>query len=101
MSAYDNIKLDQSETYSAEVFYRNFEDEPIRYHWEILYESNDLGVGGDYESRPDSIDGLIQNDNTHKVKITAPKEKGAYRLFVYVIDSENKTATANIPFYVK
>ncbi|MGC9373794.1 MAG: glycoside hydrolase family 2 TIM barrel-domain containing protein [Bacteroidales bacterium] len=100
LSAFDNIKLEPSETYTAEVFYRNAEDEPIRYQWEILYESNDLSVGGDYESRPDSVDGLIQNDNTNQVKITTPKEKGAYRLFVYVIDSQNKTATANIPFYV-
>ncbi|HKL07825.1 MAG TPA: glycoside hydrolase family 2 TIM barrel-domain containing protein [Bacteroidales bacterium] len=100
LSAFDNIKLEPSETYTAEVFYRNAEDEPLRYQWEILYESNDLGIGGDYESRPESIDGLIQNENTSKVEITAPKEKGAYRLFVYVMDSENKTATANIPFYV-
>jgi len=100
LSAFDNIKLEPSEKYTAEVFYRNAEDEPIRYQWEILYESNDLGVGGDYESRPESIDGIIKNEDTSKVKIRAPKEKGAYRLFVYVIDSQNKTATANIPFYV-
>ena len=100
LSAFDNVRLEQSKTYTAEVFYQNNEDEPIEYKWEILYESNDLGVGGDYESRPENIDGLIQNENSSKVEITAAKEKGAYRLFVYVIDSQNKTATANIPFYV-
>jgi len=100
LSAFDNVRLEQSKTYTAEVFYQNNEDEPIEYKWEILYESNDLGVGGDYESRPENIDGLIQNENSSKVEITAPKEKGAYRLFVYVIDSQNKTANANIPFYV-
>lgn len=100
LSAFDNIKLEKGNNYTAEVFCYNAEKESLKYEWEILYESNDLGVGGDHESRPESIDGLIQNKNSSKVEITAPKEKGAYRIFVYVIDSENKTATANIPFYV-
>lgn len=100
LSAFEHIKLEKSKTYTAQVFYQNYEDEPIEYKWEILYESNDLGVGGDHESRPESIDGLIHNNNSNKVEITAPIENGAYRIFVYVIDSENKTATANIPFYV-
>jgi hypothetical protein len=100
LSAFDHIILEKNKTYPAEVFCFDAENESLTYAWEILYESNDLGVGGDYESRPDNIEGLIIPENSRRVEITTPNEKGAYRLFVYVMDSENKTATANIPFYV-
>lgn len=101
MSAYNNIRLNKSEVYPAEVFVRNFENDSLTYHWEILYESTDLGVGGDHESRPESLEGLIISDMANKIELKTPSEEGAFRLFVYVFDSENKVAVANIPFFVE
>ena len=100
LSSYDNVELERSKRYKAEVFIHNFENDPLTYKWEILNESTDLGVGGDHESRPETLSGLIANGNNNNIEIKTPNEKGAYRLFVYVTDNLNKVATANIPFYV-
>lgn len=97
-SAYDNIKVKPGETIDAEVYVRNYENDKIHYHWEILPESNDLGWGGDYESRPETIHSE-KAGSKYSVKI--PQKPGPYRLFVYVIDEENKAATANIPFFIE
>ncbi|MGE0089516.1 MAG: glycoside hydrolase family 2 TIM barrel-domain containing protein [Bacteroidales bacterium] len=101
LTAFHSVILEKSQTYNAEVFASNFENDSLTYKWEILYESTDLGVGGDYESKPASLTGLITNFNRSKIELKTPDEKGAFRLFVYITDNKNKVATANIPFFVK
>jgi len=100
LSSYDNIKLQKSAEYSAEVFIHNYENDTITYHWEVMHESTDLGIGGDYESKPKTVEGLISNGNSNIIKLKTPGQPGAYRLFVYATDDKDKVATANIPFYV-
>ncbi|MFO7828459.1 MAG: glycoside hydrolase family 2 TIM barrel-domain containing protein [Bacteroidales bacterium] len=100
LSAHDNVTLEKDKKYHAEVFIHNHENDSLTYHWEILYESTDLGVGGDPESKPKSLDRLITDNNKSKIEMKTPNEKGAFRLFVYVKDNHHKVATANIPFYV-
>ncbi|MCB2195699.1 MAG: hypothetical protein KQH79_07550 [Bacteroidetes bacterium] len=100
LSAFENIKLDKSEKYFAEVYIHNYENDSLDCSWEVLYESTDLGVGGDHESRPQSLEGLITKNGHYSIELTAPNETGAFRLFIYVMDDQNKVATANIPFYV-
>ena len=78
----------------------DYEDDALTYSWEILPESTDLQDGGDEESRPEAIDGLVVSQEGGSVVVKAPG-KGAYRLFVYVNDGQNHSATANIPFMVK
>lgn len=67
---------------------------------EILPEATVLGEGGDYEPRPQAVDGLIGRTTAESVEFVAPAERGAYRLFVYLVDDHNHAATANIPFFV-
>ena len=98
-TAFENIRLSKNQMYEAEVFIHNFENDTLKYKWEVLHESKDLGVGGDYESKPESLTGLINGSN-HKVQLKAPDKSGEFRLFVYVMDEQNKVATANIPFIV-
>jgi hypothetical protein len=67
------------------------------YRWELLFESIDLKIGGDREARSES---LLLKEGDNVLKFNAPKEAGAYRLFVYVINQYNNAATANIPICV-
>lgn len=99
LSSYESVKLNKSKSYPAEVFIHYHENDSLTYQWEIMYESTDLGVGGDHESRPESLHGLIKG-TSNKIEMTTPDKKGAFRLFVYVSDKNGKVATANIPFYV-
>ncbi len=98
---YDNVCLKPGQ--QAELTFRgyDFEDDPLTIGAEILPESTDLGDGGDYESRPQTITGLIQDREQDRIIFTAPSEKGLYRIFVYIRDGHNHAATANVPFYME
>lgn len=98
-TAYDNICLRPGENYTARVLVTDYENDPIRYRWEILPESTDLGTGGDYESRPETLFSL-ENENPD-LEFESPSTHGAYRLFIYATDPGEKSATANIPFFVE
>ncbi len=97
--AEDNIYLENGQEYSANIEMMDFEEDSLDYRWEILPESTDLKDGGDEESRPEAIEGLVVSQEEGKVVFKAPSS-GPYRLFVYVNDGENHSATANIPFMV-
>jgi len=43
---------------------------------------------------------LIENPHVKKIKFTAPKQPGAYRLYVYVYDGNGNAGHANFPFFV-
>jgi len=79
---------------------QDFENDELNYGWEILYESTDLKDGGDFEKRPKAVDFVIISNSDGNLVFKAPNEKGVYRLFAYVKDGKNHTATANIPFKV-
>ncbi len=95
----DNILLNAGGEYEAFIEMTDYENDTLTYSWEILPESTDLQDGGDEEERPEAIDGLIVSQQEGSVTFTAP-EKGPYRLFVYVNDGQDHSATANIPFMV-
>lgn len=97
MDAYQNIRLEAEKKYQAKAWGRCHENEELIYYWEILPESTDLGTGGDYEKRPETIATLQNNP----VMIQAPAKPGAYRIFVYITDPNGNAATGNIPFLVQ
>jgi len=96
-NAYDNIMLKANTEIKAHVFFKNYENDSLTFRWKILSESTDLGWGGDFEKRPETIYSTEAGEN---IEIKAPKNLGAYRLFVYVVDDQSNAATANIPFKV-
>ena len=98
-TAYDNVTLTEGKSYTAKVNIEDIEDDIISYTWEILPESTDLGDGGDYETRPEPIEGHFMNMADGELELRAPKA-GNYRLFVYADDGNDHAATANIPFRV-
>ena len=99
-TAYDNIKLNAGEDQLALIDIQDFENDQIKYSWEILKESTDLKDGGDKETRPDALNIKISYNKNGELKFKSP-DKGMYRLFVYADDKNVHTATANIPFIVK
>ncbi|MFT5277960.1 MAG: hypothetical protein ACI97K_000224 [Glaciecola sp.] len=98
--AFDNVFLYSGEKYIAAVEAVDAEGDTITYRWEVRAESSSDGVGGDAESIPQLVEGLIKNQDA-TIELVAPTESGAYRLFVYAFDGHNNAAHANIPFYVK
>lgn len=99
--AADNIYLRPDAPYTATAFASDAEQDQLEYRWELLPESTDLKEGGDWEKRPASIKNSFIGPQGASLRLKAPAEEGAYRLFVYVSDGHKKVATANVPFYVK
>ncbi len=99
-TAYENVYLEPGESYTAQVMSSDPDGDELVYRWDIKTESTDLGHGGDLESVPQSIEGLVSGEGS-SVTVAAPAEPGAYRLFVYVLDGQNHAAHANIPFYIR
>lgn len=95
----DNIRLKGGEQYETSVVATDHEGDSLTYLWELLPESTDLGMGGDLESRPETRFSLETGKG--ETTIETPPDTGAYRLFVYVTDEGNRSATANIPFLVE
>ncbi|WP_411031333.1 glycoside hydrolase family 2 TIM barrel-domain containing protein [Spongiimicrobium sp. 3-5] len=95
----DNIYLVAGKEYNATIEIMDYENDTLTFTWEIMAESTDLKHGGDEEKRPDAIAGAIVSQQDNSVTVRAP-DNGAYRLFVYVNDGQNHSATANIPFMV-
>lgn len=99
--ATDNVTLSVGEDYSATVEVIDYENDDLTYIWEVMRESTTSATGGDAEEVPEAIDRLIQNGQGGELTFKAPKESGAYRLFISVKDGKGHTAHANIPFYVE
>ena len=97
----DAVYLTAGEDYTALVSVHDADGDSLTARWELLPEATDLGQGGDKESRPQPITGLLKPASLEKAVLKAPAKSGAYRLFVYVSDQHNNVATANIPFFVK
>lgn len=98
-TAHENIRLEVGEKYNVSVRIEDPEGDNIEYIWDIKPESTDLGDGGDYESTPESLVGLVIGEGA-EVEMIAPSNSGAFRLFIYANDRNGHTAHANIPFFV-
>jgi hypothetical protein len=99
-TANHNVHLKAGKTYEAKIKVSDPDKDPLTYLWEVLPESTDLKSGGDLESRPKSVPGLIADPKKAEISLAAPAKPGAYRLYVYVFDGKNHAAHANIPFFV-
>ena len=98
-TAMDNITLAPNKRYAAVVQIEDTDGDNIKYIWDVKPESTDLGDGGDFETTPESMKGLIEGEGD-TIELVAPSTGGAYRLFIYADDGNGNTAHANIPFLV-
>ncbi|MDU0371316.1 glycoside hydrolase family 2 TIM barrel-domain containing protein [Hymenobacter endophyticus] len=99
--ATDEIYLQPRQRYPVTAAVTDPEKDRLTYRYELLPESTDLKSGGDRESRPAPISGLVPAGAKAQTTLTTPTKQGAYRLFVYTYDGRDNVATANIPFYVR
>ncbi|HAO79131.1 MAG TPA: hypothetical protein DCQ92_09180 [Verrucomicrobia subdivision 3 bacterium] len=99
-TAHQNIHLKLGESYPAKIQASDYSHNPLIYIWEVMEESTDLKTGGDFETKPKSLPGLVQNVKDGEIILKAPSKPGAYRLFAYVFDGKGHPAHVNIPFYV-
>jgi hypothetical protein len=92
-----SVTVRAGQTMNASVSSSDPEKDSLVYKWEIMPESTDLGMGGDFESRPASV---LKLSGGADITLNTPSMPGAYRLFIYILDGNGNAATANIPFYV-
>jgi Glycosyl hydrolases family 2, TIM barrel domain len=99
-TANQNVRLKPGKTYVAKVRASDLDQDPITYFWDVMEESKDLKKGGDFETKPNCLPGLVQDADKSETVLKAPSKPGAYRLFAYVFDGKGHAAHVNIPFYV-
>jgi len=83
------------------VRYRDPENDPLTFRWEVREESSDRREGGDAERQPPSVAGaVVRSDDRGTAEVRVPSKPGAYRLFVTVTDGKGSGAVDNWPFLV-
>lgn len=97
---YQDIILKAGSVHKAIVTASDPDNDKLIYNWEVRAEAVYASYAGQGEKEPKPIPGLIM-DQKMNISFTAPKEKGAYRLYVYVTDKNNQFSTANLPFLVE
>jgi hypothetical protein len=98
---FDNVKLDANLKYAALIETESQVKGQLIARAEIMPEPIGLSDGGDFEQRPNTLEGLIISASTSEVTFKSPMDKGAYRLFIYITDDDSNVGTINIPFFVK
>ena len=101
LGRYDGIVISPESENNAMVKYEDTDNDSIKIECIIMKEATELGDGGDDEPRPETLETNISCNNNGEITFTAPVEKGAYRLFIYVRDNNNHAGTVNIPFKVE
>ena len=102
LRAQDSVHLIEGHVCQAKVIIENPSNQALTYRWEIMAEV-DKSVesdGGDFEPSPEVIWSDSSENSAANIEFAAPSA-GEYRLFVYVEDSHNNAATANVPILVK
>lgn len=100
-TADQNVRIRAGQVCNARTEVRDEDGDTVSFLWEILEESTDLKSGGDFESKPKTVTGLIEDAKRAEIKFKAPLRPGAYRLFMYAFDGKGHAAHANIPFLVE
>jgi hypothetical protein len=98
--ASQNIHLKMGRTYVATIHARSDDENSLTYSSEVAEESRSAGTGGDFETKPRSLPGLVRSIRAGEWALRAPSKPGAYRWFAYVGDGKQRAAHANIPFFV-
>ena len=98
---FKSVELKKGAKTNVKLHINHMDISSLGFKWELLPESEFTKSGGDVEKRPDAMPISIKGNNNVGYSFNAPYQKGAYRLFVYIIDKHEQVACANFPFWVK
>ena len=99
-TATQNIRLKPGQRYPVKTQASDPDGDSLTYRWEVMEESTDLKSGGDFETTPKTLAGLVDPPARAEASLKAPERPGAYRLFLYVLDGRGHAAHVNVPFHV-
>ena len=74
--------------------------DPLTFSWTITAESTDLKSGGDAESEPPPLPGLVVHAENSQAVIRTPDQPGNYRLFIVLRDGKGAASAENLCFKV-
>ncbi len=94
----ENRELPGGKEVAAQVAGIDPDGDPLTAFWEIRAESTDRKSGGDAEAAPPSLPQYVPQKEGMKIRFLVPREKGEYRLFVFLRDGKGHAGTANVPF---
>jgi len=94
-------RLNAGVKYEVRVKFEDPDNDRLKVKWEIVQESTDIKSGGDAESAPPAVLGLIKRKSNESMTFKAPNIEGAYRVFITAYDGAGNIGYVNIPFYAK
>jgi hypothetical protein len=97
----DQKEIAPGSQWTAAVETKDSEGDALVYEWEVREETHDAKEGGDAEAAPPAHPEAVVETKGVTAKFVAPRQAGAYRLYVTVRDGHGGAATANMPFFVK
>lgn len=98
--ASDNTFLQPGKAYLAVVEATDAEGDPLRVHWEVVADVNEMDALPQYRTAPEPISAAIKEMQGLQAQVLAPSTPGPYRLLVTVYDGRGSVATSSYPFYV-
>ncbi len=96
----ESVVLAPGSGHEAQAPALDHDGDALRWRWYALEESTATSTGGDPEAVPPRVELDVQDIGEGRMRFTAPRRPGNYRLFVEVHDGHGHAAYANVPFRV-
>lgn len=97
----DNIIIPKGSSMAAKVEIIDKDNDELNFEWLVIPESTDKKTGGDAEKSPKPLMGVFRKaDKKNNAVNFSVRQKGEYRLFLFVHDGNGNVATGNIPFKI-